>query len=194
MTKQNSLKLMGFTLVELLIVITIVGILIVGLVPRIIGTPAKARDAARLSDLSQIATGLESYMSDKTVYPRGAASGHPPVCIDPLATAGGTLAVELKSYLAGLPKDPSTENKILKTDISDLATDCTGMYVYEPLFLSTPATDPVSGFYLAANPEIEKNENTKPNGLNSIELTTGVPIACDSDITNDDCQYYYLKR
>jgi len=51
----------GFTLIELLIVITIIGVLAVALVPRIVGAPSKARDAARKADLQQIATGLELY-------------------------------------------------------------------------------------------------------------------------------------
>ncbi len=69
-----SLRQRAFTLVELLIVITIIGILAVALLPRIAGGPAKARDAARKADLQAIATALEFYADDNGgVYPITAA-------------------------------------------------------------------------------------------------------------------------
>lgn len=59
----------GFTLIELLIVIVIIGILAVGLVPKVIDAPKKARDTVRKTDLNQIKIAVESYYSDKGSYP-----------------------------------------------------------------------------------------------------------------------------
>jgi type IV pilus assembly protein PilA len=55
----------GFTLVELLIVIAIMGILLVLGVVNLRGTQANARDSERASDAQTIATNLESF------YPQG---------------------------------------------------------------------------------------------------------------------------
>ena len=61
--KKNTLK--AFTLVEMLIVIVIIGILIAALLPRMQGAQGRARDVSRISHLSQIATTIISYQSDK---------------------------------------------------------------------------------------------------------------------------------
>lgn len=67
-TMQNTKK--GFTLIELLIVITIIGILAAALLPQVLGAPARARDAARIADLNQIVTALETYATDNDgLYP-----------------------------------------------------------------------------------------------------------------------------
>lgn len=59
----------GFTLIELLIVIVIIGILAVGLVPKVLDAPKRARDAVRKADLNSIRTALEQYAVDKSTYP-----------------------------------------------------------------------------------------------------------------------------
>lgn len=59
----------GFTLIELLIVIVIIGILAVGLVPKVIDAPKKARDTVRKKDLDSIKIAVESYYADKNTYP-----------------------------------------------------------------------------------------------------------------------------
>ncbi|MFH0834664.1 MAG: prepilin-type N-terminal cleavage/methylation domain-containing protein [Patescibacteria group bacterium] len=64
----------GFTLVELIIVIMIIGILAATLLPKIMGAPAKARDAARQADFNAIATSLEMYFADHDAYPAPAAN------------------------------------------------------------------------------------------------------------------------
>ena len=59
----------GFTLIELLIVITIIGILAAALLPSVLNAPARARDAARVADLSKISSALETYNADNGKYP-----------------------------------------------------------------------------------------------------------------------------
>lgn len=61
----------AFTLIELLIVITIIGILAVAIVPRLSSSTGRARDVARKSDLSSLAAGMELYYADNGAYPDG---------------------------------------------------------------------------------------------------------------------------
>ena len=60
----------GFTLVELLVVIAIIGVLATLLLLQLGGARGKARDAKRISDISQIRTALEQYFDDNSgTYP-----------------------------------------------------------------------------------------------------------------------------
>ncbi|MBU0981464.1 type II secretion system GspH family protein [Patescibacteria group bacterium] len=88
-------RLRAFTLVELLIVITIIGILAAALLPKVIAGPSNARDVQRIADLQQIATALDFYANDHGgVYP--ALVG---VCVY-------TMTNELGQYLSQIPNDP----------------------------------------------------------------------------------------
>ncbi len=64
---KNSKK--AFTLVEMLIVVTIIGILSAALIPRLQGAQAGARDAARQSDLRQISSATQMYYNDRGHFP-----------------------------------------------------------------------------------------------------------------------------
>jgi prepilin-type N-terminal cleavage/methylation domain-containing protein len=59
----------GFTLVELMIVIAIIGVLAVALIPTLVGSQGKARDTSRISGLTQASTSLTSYATDYGQYP-----------------------------------------------------------------------------------------------------------------------------
>ena len=59
----------GFTLIEIMVVVVIVGILAALVVPNVIGQIAQARRTAVESDLRAIATALGKYRMDNYMYP-----------------------------------------------------------------------------------------------------------------------------
>jgi len=59
----------GFTLIEMLIVITIIALLASIILVGMGGARAKARDARRIADLRNVQNALELYFSSKSVYP-----------------------------------------------------------------------------------------------------------------------------
>jgi general secretion pathway protein G len=59
----------GFTLIEMLIVIVIIGVLATALIPRLTQVQGRARDTARKTGLQQILTALVTYQSDYGQYP-----------------------------------------------------------------------------------------------------------------------------
>jgi general secretion pathway protein G len=59
----------GFTLLELLIVIVIIGILALLIIPNITSAPKKARDTKRKTDVTTLRKGLEEYFVNNNVYP-----------------------------------------------------------------------------------------------------------------------------
>jgi prepilin-type N-terminal cleavage/methylation domain-containing protein len=84
---KNLSKEKGFTLIELLVVIAIIGVLATLLLLQLGAARAKARDAKRISDITQIRTALEQYFDDNAgTYPQSSiyAVG------DPLASYLGT--------------------------------------------------------------------------------------------------------
>lgn len=63
------LKHRGFTLIELLVVIAIIGLLATITYVALDRARAKARDAKRLADITQVQKLLELYINDKGAYP-----------------------------------------------------------------------------------------------------------------------------
>ncbi len=62
-------KILGFTLIELMIVIAILGVLTAMISGNFITSLKKGRDARRKGDLEQIQRALEMYYEDKKAYP-----------------------------------------------------------------------------------------------------------------------------
>ena len=83
----------GFTLLELLIVIVIIGILALIIVPGLASGPKRARDTTRKADMRTVRNALETYYTDYNTYPVGGTYTN-------LSTA------LVPSSLSALPADP----------------------------------------------------------------------------------------
>ena len=81
----------GFTLLELLIVMTIISILAAVAIPAFISNVKHAREAVLKEDLHTIRSAIDSYTYDKAKAPQ---------TLDDLVTSG---------YLKAIPKDPFTQ-------------------------------------------------------------------------------------
>lgn len=93
----------GFTMIELMIVVSIVGILATLAVPSYQSSVVKAKEAALRQDLSTLRDVLDQHKADQGKYPLSLAA---------LVSAG---------YLRGMPKDPFTGSTTTWQEISDPA-------------------------------------------------------------------------
>lgn len=64
----------GFSLVELVVVVLIVGILAAVAAPRMFNTSTKAKESATKASLSVVRNAIELYNSEKGVYPASASA------------------------------------------------------------------------------------------------------------------------
>jgi len=87
-------KKKGFSLIEILIVMAILGILMLAGVGNYYASLKSSRDARRKADLSTIQKGLESYYNDNGIFPASTASSN--LC-----------ASDINCYLRTTPSDPS---------------------------------------------------------------------------------------
>ena len=71
---MNKMNKKGFTLVELLVVIVIIGLLSTLAIVALNSARAKARDAKRVSDIKQLQTAYELYFNDQNKYPPAATA------------------------------------------------------------------------------------------------------------------------
>ena len=83
----------GFTLVELMIVMAIIGVLAVVAIPSYVGAVRQAREAVLREDLHVMRDAIDSYTADKQKAPQS---------LDDLVTEG---------YLRSIPIDPMTRSK-----------------------------------------------------------------------------------
>jgi general secretion pathway protein G len=92
----------GFTLIEVMIVIVILGILAALVVPKVMGRPDEARVVAAKQDIATIMQALKLYKLDNRRYP-SADQGLDALVKKPTAAP---VPDNWKSYLERLPLDP----------------------------------------------------------------------------------------
>lgn len=104
--KYSHHKTKGFTLVELLVVISIIAILSVIGITVFSGVQKNARDAKRISDIKAIANALEQYHLQYGGYPCGLANSNSSVIGD--GSQANTYGDKLKEFFSGgvVPTDP----------------------------------------------------------------------------------------
>jgi general secretion pathway protein G len=91
--RANYKKDAGFTLVELMIVMAIIGVLMTVAIPSFIGAVRQAREAVLKEDLHVMRSAIDSFTADKQKAPQS---------LDDLVTEG---------YLKEIPVDPMTRVK-----------------------------------------------------------------------------------
>jgi general secretion pathway protein G len=94
----------GFTLIEILVVIVILGILAALVVPRVLERPDEARAVAAKSDIAAIMQGLKLYRLDNQRYPTSEQGLAALVTRPAQAPVPGNW--KPNGYLERLPKDP----------------------------------------------------------------------------------------
>jgi general secretion pathway protein G len=105
----------GFTIVELLIVIVVIGILAAIVIVAFNGVQSSARDTERKAELGSVQKALEMYHIDNGGYPKcGSSPGGTGANVAPYATSSGTLESCLNDdlipkYVNTLPKDPTSD-------------------------------------------------------------------------------------
>lgn len=102
--QNNRTRSHGFTLIEIMVVVVILGILIAFVAPKVMDRPDEARKIAAKNDIRAIVSALKLYRLDNSIYP---------------ATEQSLMALIIKpdtgniprnwknaGYLDTLPKDP----------------------------------------------------------------------------------------
>ena len=97
----------GFTLLELLIVIVIIGILALLIIPNVTSAPKKARDTQRKTDLRAVQKALEEYYTSYNAYP--VATGIADTAL------GAALATGNPPILKAVPTDPKNSSQYVYT-------------------------------------------------------------------------------
>jgi general secretion pathway protein G len=91
--RRTRIKSAGFTLIELIIVMAIIGVLAVVAIPSFVGAIKQAREAVLKEDLQVMRTAIDSYTIDKQKAPQS---------LEDLIQEG---------YLREIPVDPMTHSK-----------------------------------------------------------------------------------
>ena len=100
----------GFTLVELLVVMAILGVLITVTLAAFRNSQSRGRDAQRKSDLKQISSSLELYYSDYAKYPdagSGMIAGCPSTSLVSCTWGSGEFTDGTQIYFKAVPADPA---------------------------------------------------------------------------------------
>jgi type II secretion system protein G len=141
----------GFTLVELLVVISILGVLATIGLMTFNSAQAKGRDAQRKSDLKQISSALELYYNDYGAYPAssGANTGQIIGCPTTTGTVcgwgSGQFTDDKTIYMRQMPKDPMSNQSYYYRGVTVNGVENQGFQLYAKLENTQDATSCIGG-------------------------------------------------
>jgi len=98
----RSWRKKGFTLIEIMVVLVIMGVLAALIVPNLMGRPDQARATAARQDVGSVMQALKLYRLDNGEYP-SAAQGLRALVEKPTS---GKVPANWRNYLERLPNDP----------------------------------------------------------------------------------------
>lgn len=109
---KKTLYKSGFTLIELLVVVAIIGILTGIVMSNFTSAKSKARDAKRISDISNIQLALEQVFDKCNAYPTNIMSLTDTIIVDAIGTpcksADGSITYTLGYFMSVIPTDFGT--------------------------------------------------------------------------------------
>jgi len=153
MLKLINKKQAGFTIVELLIVIIVIGILAALVLNTFQGVQARARDTERRTDLNSIATQLEAYYADFGHYPDGSIA----------ATCGGGGDSCALAVLTTRGLDAQALNDPNANAINVAANPGTDNQYYYDITGATCSGGQCTSFELSTDLESETTTYSKPS-------------------------------
>lgn len=113
----------GFTLVELLVAISIIGLLSTLIFANFAATRVRGRDVQRKSDLREVQKALRLYYNDKGIYPTHNTTNFTINGCGPDSTSecswGSPWGAGTQTYMNALPKDPAS-NRSYRYERSNL--------------------------------------------------------------------------
>jgi type II secretion system protein G len=104
----------GFTLMELLVVVAIIGILSAITFPRLEAARVKGRDAKRISDVTQLSVALEAYFQEYGQYP---------------TTLSGIIGNPDDKFISEIPADPKGGSYSYSPLDAEESGLCTGFHL-----------------------------------------------------------------
>ncbi len=101
-------KRRGFTLIEILVVLAIIGVIIAFMLPNFLGTQDRAKEGSVKAILHSVQLAIEAYNMENEIYPIGTNVPLKSLYDNYLAPGG---------YLSSLPKNPFTGQPYTDQDI-----------------------------------------------------------------------------
>lgn len=155
----------GFTLIELMVVITIIGLLATILIANVNTARERGRDAKRVADIHQIQTALHLYGAN--LRPEAYPVGDDAAALNNLVSAG---------YMAVIPKDPSGASYQYK-GVSSCGMTCNAYHLgasleltntFNPVLNGDKDCDPGDGCFVGIETNITGDDGAGCMGETSL--------------------------